>query len=462
MKNILDYLSFWNSLRALALTILIYLVTVQINEALSYHVQATHFKERRALISWSPSSGPVSHYLMEINDTQFFSGSSQKNALTRIRTVTTPVPFYHLVCEHNHSYQVRVKAVSPWGTSSPYSEASIVFICDQIKPEIMLSSPPPSTNTQSPFPSLTGRYEDPNLDSITVNGTTATVNAAEKLFKASVELTKGQNCIAIKAWDLAGNITTKNLEIAYTPLSATGDNLAPFKIDYNNDGNKDMVVGTVEGRIALFLNSGTDIDPVFSSFDFLKADGHIIDVGTHASPFIADLNNDGTGDLLAGNGEGKLLYFENLGSVNHPVFSQPTILQDLRGSPLGVTSFCSPCIVDWDDDSRKDILLGSGSGNLVLYRNEGSESEPLFSPQMEVEVDGVAINVESPAVPFVSDWDGDGGKDLLVSNDKGQLFLFLNEVLNGEPDLFPAQTFQVESLKLTSSGFPVSLPFHWN
>jgi hypothetical protein len=462
MKNILDYLSLWNSLRALALTILIYLVTVQVNEALSYPAQATHFKERRALISWSPSSGPVSHYLMEITDTQFFPGSGQKNALTRIRTATTPVPFYHLVCEHNHSYQIRVKAISPWGKSSPYSEASILFICDRKKPEINLFTPPSSTNIQSPYLALSGSYEDSNLDSITVNGITATVNAVEKSFKASLELAEGQNYIAVKAWDLAGNITTKNLDIAYTPLSGTRDNLAPFEIDYNHDGKQDILVGTAEGRIALFINTGTESDPVFSHYDFLTAYGEIIDVGTHASPFIADLNNDGKDDLLVGNGEGVLLYFENRGSLNHPVFRQPTFLRDLQGSPLGVTSFCSPCIVDWDDDSRKDILLGSGNGDLVLYHNEGQGNEPLFSPQKKVKVDDAAINVESLAVPRVSDWDGDGGKDLLLRNEKGQLFLFLNEVLHGEPDLFPAEAFQVDNLKVISSEFPASIPFSWH
>jgi hypothetical protein len=398
---------------------------------------------------------------MEITDTQFFPGSAQKNALTRIRTATTPVPFYHLICEHNHSYQIRVKAVSPWGKSSPYSETSILFLCDRKSPDITFYSHPLPTNTQSPFLALTGSYEDSNLDSITVNGITATVNAAEKLFNASVELTEGQNCIAITAWDLAGNITTKNLEITYSPLTATSDNLASFKIDYNHDGNKDMLVGTTEGKIALFINAGTDTDPAFSHYDFLTADGHIIDVGSHASPFIADLNNDGKDDLLAGNGEGILFYFENRGNQNHPVFTQPILLKDVQETPLAVTSFCSPCIVDWDDDNRKDILLGSGSGDLVLYRNEGSEDEPLFSPQMKVEVDDEAINVASSAVPRVLDWDGDGGKDLLVRNKKGQLFLFLNEVLHGEPDLFPAEAFQTENPKLTLSGFPVSI-LNWN
>ncbi len=462
MKNIVRHLSLWNSLRALACTILLYLVTVQVNEALSYFDQATYFKEHKALISWAPSRGEVDHYLMEITDTQFFAGSGQKNGLTKICQATTPLPFYQLTCKHNHSYQIRVKAVSPTGDSSPFSEKSILFMCDQKKPEIFFSSLPPSSNVQSPTFALSGSFDESNLDTITVNGAAATVNAAEKHFESRVELIPGNNLITLKAWDLAGNITTRDLEIAYSPLSSTDQNLSPFEVDYNNDGTKDLLVGTAEGMVALLTNTGTDTQPVFAGYDFLKADGKTIDVGTHAAPFMVDYNNDGIRDLLVGNGEGFLLYYENRGNTTHASFVQPTTIHDVHGNRLAVDSYCTPCVVDWNDDNRKDILLGSGTGALVLYRNEGSESEPLFSPPTQIEVDGTKINVTSQAVPVVADWNNDGGKDLLVRNQEGECFLFLNEVVRGEPDLFRAEQFQTGDLKTGSSGFPVPIPFCWN
>jgi len=462
MKNIVRHLSLWNSLRALACTILLYLVTVQVNEALSYFDQATYFKEHKALISWAPSRGAVDHYLMEITDTQFFAGSGQKNGLTKICQATTPLPFYQLTCKHNHSYQIRVKAVSPSGASSPYSETSILFMCDQKKPEILFSSLPAPPNVQAPIFALTGSFDESNLDTITVNGVAATVNASEKHFESRVELIPGNNLITLKAWDLAGNITTRDLEIAYSPLSSTDENLSPFEVDYNNDGTKDLLVGTAEGMIALLTNTGTDSQPVFAGYDFLKVDGITIDVGTHAKPFMVDYNNDGIRDLLVGNGEGSLLYYANRGNTTHSSFAQPTTIYDVHGNRLAVDSYCTPCIVDWDDDNKKDIMLGSGTGALVLYRNEGSESEPLFSPPTQIEIDGKKINVTSPAVPVVADWNNDGGKDLLVRNQEGECFLFLNEVVRGEPDLFRAEQFQMGDSKPSLSGFPVPIPFYWN
>ena len=462
MKNIVRHLSLWNSLRALACTTLIYLITVQVNEALSYFDQATYFNEQKALISWAPSRGSVDYYLMEITDTQFFAGSGQKNGLTKICQVTTPLPFYQLTCEHNHSYQVRVKAVSPSGASSPYSETSILFMCDQKKPEIHFSSLPPSSNVQSPIFALTGSFDESNLDTITVNGVAATITAAEKHFESRVELIPGSNLITLKAWDLAGNFSTRNLEIAYSPLSSTDHNLSPFEVDYNNDGTKDLLVGTAEGMIALLTNTGTDTQPVFAGYDFLKVDGKTIDVGTHATPFIVDYNNDGIRDLLVGNGEGSLLYYANRGNTTHPSFAQPTTIYDVHGKRLAVDGYCKPCVVDWDDDNRKDILLGSGSGELVLYRNEGSDREPLFSPPTHIEVDGTKINFTSTAVPVVADWNNDGGKDLLVRNQEGECFLFLNEVVHGEPDLFRAEQFQMGDSEPGSSGLPVPIPFYWN
>ena len=459
MKNLVRHLSLWNSLLALSLTIILYLVTVQINEALSYPAQATHFREHNALISWPPSSGPVDHYLMEVTDTKFFSGSGQKNALTTIRQIRSPLPFYQLICEHNHSYQVRVKAVSPSGNSSAYSENSVLFICDQKKPDIVLSAS--SQVTSSTF-SLAGSFYESNLDSITVNGIPATVNAAKKCFEATVMLAAGHNLIDIIAWDLAGNTTTKEMEITYTPLSVSDDRLSPFEVDYDHDGSKDLLVGTAEGMVALLTNRGTDAEPAFSDYRFLKVDGKEIDVGTHATPFMVDYNNDGTPDLLIGNGEGALFYYANQGNTIPPVFAPPVPLKDLHGTHLAVDGYCTPCVVDWDDDNRKDILLGSGSGELVLYRNEGSDSEPLFSPPTHIEVDGITVTVTSHAVPVVADWDGDGGKDLLVRNKEGHLYLFRNGVVSGEPDLSRAEIFLKGELEPASDRFPVPIPFYWN
>lgn len=50
--------------------------------------------------------------------------------------------------------------------------------------------------------------------------------------------------------------------------------LVPCVADWNGDGRKDLIAGQfLEGRIRLFLNTGTDAAPVVRDSVFLKAGG---------------------------------------------------------------------------------------------------------------------------------------------------------------------------------------------
>jgi len=219
MKKIIDYLSLWHTLLAIALTTMVYLIAIHTGEALSYATMATYFKGQTALLAWSPSDGAVDHYVLEISDTHFFSGTAQNNVLTRKHYATAKVPSYQLACEHNHSYQVRVKAVSPTGFSTAYSEPSILFICDQKKPAIVLPPLPAPAEVRSRSFLLNGRIEEGNLDFISVNGMPTSFNPDENDFQSNITLDVGENLITIMAQDRAGNSATCNLEVTYTPLT---------------------------------------------------------------------------------------------------------------------------------------------------------------------------------------------------------------------------------------------------
>ncbi len=53
---------------------------------------------------------------------------------------------------------------------------------------------------------------------------------------------------------------------------------APTVVDWNNDGMKDLLVGEFPGYVWLFINTGTDAAPVFTSGSKLKANGSDIRV----------------------------------------------------------------------------------------------------------------------------------------------------------------------------------------
>lgn len=58
------------------------------------------------------------------------------------------------------------------------------------------------------------------------------------------------------------------------PIVASVGNASPQVEDWNGDGKKDLLVGQFSGgKIRLFLNSGTNNAPVFTTSTFLQADG---------------------------------------------------------------------------------------------------------------------------------------------------------------------------------------------
>lgn len=62
------------------------------------------------------------------------------------------------------------------------------------------------------------------------------------------------------------------LESGGNPISMTCP--VPTAVDWNNDGEKDLIIGDYyNGNIYLFLNTGTDLNPVFSGNRKIDSNG---------------------------------------------------------------------------------------------------------------------------------------------------------------------------------------------
>ncbi|MBW1823897.1 MAG: VCBS repeat-containing protein [Deltaproteobacteria bacterium] len=551
MKRLLRYFPLWKDLLFLSFIIISYLTIAHFGDARFFSKKVVYNNKDMIQTMWPPSSGEVEHYKLEIRDTRFFPGSTERNAITMVKQVNSPQPNYLLRCEHNHSYKVRTKAVSPSGLFSPFSEDSILLICDQKNPQIELDRLPSPAKLRYPTTLITGSFDEPNLASITINGMSANINLINKSFSSRINLNVGKNHLTLLAQDLAGNTTTKNMQLDYSPVNIvslpsdakiywngnyaylgiysgttpqsfnqaiegkqilrltypgfndyygiidfsdlTQDTYTlaltpfsgidlnqgtpikqnqeeinidscshPFVVDYNLDGKKDLLLGTKEGKIALFNNTGKDSAPILSDHHFIKAEGNDIDVGTHAAPFIVDYNSDAIQDLLVGNGEGLILYYANQGSTSKPVFTSPTALKDADGLDIAVDSYCTPCVVDWNEDHKKDLLLGSGNGTLLVCLNQGSDSDPLFASPRPVKVGEEELDVGSFASPFVADWNGDGKKDLLVGDGEGYIHLYLNINSTGEPNLISSGKVKLSDQDLTVEGSAAPFLVDWN
>ena len=69
--------------------------------------------------------------------------------------------------------------------------------------------------------------------------------------------------------------------------------------------------------------------------------------------------------------------------VSKPIYGQDlVILGDPIDLGVSVDGRSSPTFVDWDNDGKRDLLVGQKlHGKIRLYMNQGTDSEPVFDPE---------------------------------------------------------------------------------
>jgi hypothetical protein len=145
---------------------------------------------------------------------------------------------------------------------------------------------------------------------------------------------------------------------------------APHAIDYDCDGDLDLLVGNIAGRVILICNEGTAKEPKFSQErQALKADGRTIKVlGGDTGPTTVDWDGDGLWDLIVGAGDGSVRFYRNTGTDKQPEFAAAQKL--LRKSSQGYRKLnhdeeptwhglrVKVCAVDYNCDGLLDLLVG--------------------------------------------------------------------------------------------------------
>jgi hypothetical protein len=204
----------------------------------------------------------------------------------------------------------------------------------------------------------------------------------------------------------------------------------PRLIQRGPDSRKDLLIGQADGKVKLFQNVGSNANPTFDGGNFLQVGqpGSKVDinVGGRATPNWLDWNSDGTNDLVVGALDGKVRAFVNQGTDTEPDFRTATIVQ-AGGVDLLVPSLrASPIITDWDGDGKKDLLTGNTNGQLLFYNNTGTDAAPAFSGYTALAADGVPIDLPGTlrTRPALCDWTGDGLPDILTGYGDGLVRLY--------------------------------------
>ena len=260
--------------------------------------------------------------------------------------------------------------------------------------------------------------------------------------------------------------------------------IVPVALDWDKDGDVDLVVGQEDGRVALVENTGKSVGgmPGFETPKFFRQQADEVKFGALVTPYSFDWDNDGDEDLICGNTAGYVGFIENLDGGDPPKWAEPVRLKAdgktlrIMAGPNG--SIQGPCeakwgyttlnVADWDHDSLADIVVNSIWGKVLWYKNVGTRHNPKLAAGLPIEVEwaeepakpvwnwwqpeGKTIATQWRTTPAVLDYDKDGLNDLVMLDHEGYLVLFRRARKDNRLVLLPARrVFTCENISVFDS-----------
>ena len=240
--------------------------------------------------------------------------------------------------------------------------------------------------------------------------------------------------------------------------------------DWNRDGDMDLVVAQEDGRVALVEHTGRVIEglPQFIPPRFFQQEADDLKFGALSTPVGVDWDGDGDDDLVSGNTAGYIGFLENLGgdppkwnvpryltADGEPIRIQAGANGSIQGPAEAKWGYTTINVADWDHDGDLDILGNSILGKVVWWQNVGTRTQPQLSAARPIEVEWAGpppkpewtwwtpgakeLAPQWRTTPVVADWTGDGLNDLAMLDHEGYFSLFERTRKNGKLLLLPSR-----------------------
>jgi hypothetical protein len=263
--------------------------------------------------------------------------------------------------------------------------------------------------------------------------------------------------------------------------------ITPTAVDWDKDGDIDLICGDEDGRVALVEHVKRDVDrsgPLFEVPRYFQQVAADVKFGALVTPVSVDWDHDGDDDLVCGNTAGYVSFIENLADGDRPRWDRPELVQrpfedsvtpvrrmagkngSIQGPCEAKWGYTTLSVADWNGDGNLDVVMNGIWGRVTAhYFHElhegggfatfpGGGSESAFWKYFVVS-DGMPVTVAwanqppKPAwtwwtpepgelvtqwrtTPCVLDWNSDGLSDLVMLDHEGYLAFYERSRVKGQ------------------------------
>jgi len=191
--------------------------------------------------------------------------------------------------------------------------------------------------------------------------------------------------------------------------------VVPQIVDWDADGDPELILGDRFGHMRYFefVDGNRFEEQKAAIWDSQSSNAFF-------SPVVIDWDGDGDLDIVLGSSEWGIRYFERYAMGNFYDGIQELTNEQNPFSDINIVGFMRVEVVDWDGDGDLDVLVGRAQGIRYFENNPSSTAAFIERTMEQSPFNDIVSNFTHP-VPRAIDWDGDGDLDLVVGLSGGTL-----------------------------------------
>lgn len=192
---------------------------------------------------------------------------------------------------------------------------------------------------------------------------------------------------------------------------------APSFVDIDDDGDMDMFSGVWVNIIRYFRNDGNAMVPTFVYVSgAMNPLDQVYTEGICTFPAFVDIDGDLDTDVFITDDKGNILYYENTGNPNLPVFNRND-----AGNPLvtaGLSTRSKIAFQDINGDGLIDAVIGHdiSTPEVLYFENTGTKQKAKYIQRTGIDNPFRDISGQIAAIPVFGDIDNDTDKDLVLGS----------------------------------------------